>query len=103
MQADSQPEVDAEATKPRGADRAQQAAPLRSPQSSVLSPGKAKARRSAATGREGEEIAARYLVRHGCAILARNWRVGRGEVDIVAECPPYGQATPGDGRELVFI
>jgi len=35
-------------------------------------------------GREGEEKAARHLHRHGYAILDRNARGGRGELDIVA-------------------
>jgi len=64
---------------------------------------KAKARKSADTGREGEEIAARYLSRHGCAILARNWRAGHGEVDIIAGCPPYGHESGSASRELAFI
>jgi putative endonuclease len=64
---------------------------------------KAKARKSADTGREGEEIAARYLSRHGCAILARNWRAGHGEVDIIANCPPYGQESAIASREIAFI
>ncbi|HEX9988491.1 MAG TPA: YraN family protein [Chloroflexia bacterium] len=42
---------------------------------------------SAATGQTGEEVAARYLARQGCAILARNWRANPGEVDIIARCP----------------
>jgi putative endonuclease len=36
-------------------------------------------------GRRGEELAARYLTRHGYRILARNWRCALGEIDIVAE------------------
>ncbi|HET9494784.1 MAG TPA: YraN family protein [Chloroflexia bacterium] len=42
----------------------------------------------AATGREGEDAAARYLEAQGCRVLARNWRANPGEIDIVAECPP---------------
>ncbi|MFD5225345.1 YraN family protein [Microbacterium sp. NPDC058342] len=37
-------------------------------------------------GREGEERAAEYLRLRGYAILARNWRCGQGEIDIVATC-----------------
>ena len=39
------------------------------------------------TGQKGEELAANYLVRQGCKVLARNWRANPGEVDIIAECP----------------
>ncbi len=35
-------------------------------------------------GRLGEELAARFLQRRGLSIIARNRRVGRGEIDIVA-------------------
>ena len=37
-------------------------------------------------GRIGEDLAHRYLRRHGCTIVARNYRTrsGSGEVDIVA-------------------
>jgi putative endonuclease len=52
------------------------------------------------TGRSGEELACGYLERHGCAILARNWRVNIGEVDIVAECPAIEH---GQARELAFV
>jgi len=37
----------------------------------------------AALGRRGEELAARLLARAGYRILARNWRTGRYEIDIV--------------------
>jgi putative endonuclease len=36
-------------------------------------------------GRAGEEKAARYLKRRGYHIIDRNVRIGRGELDIVAE------------------
>ena len=36
------------------------------------------------TGKRGERLAAWYLFFHGCRILARNWRYGRYEIDIVA-------------------
>jgi putative endonuclease len=35
-------------------------------------------------GRVGEELAARYLERRGCAILARNHRTPLGELDLIA-------------------
>jgi len=42
-------------------------------------------------GRRGEDAAAAYLERQGMTIVDRNWRNGRGEIDIVAL----------DGQELV--
>lgn len=44
-------------------------------------------------GARGEDIAARYLERAGWRILARNIRVGHGELDIAAH----------DGTELVIV
>jgi len=41
---------------------------------------------STSLGRSGEDIAARYLSRRGFNIIARNIRLGRGELDIVAYC-----------------
>lgn len=35
-------------------------------------------------GRDGEELASRWLERNGFQVLARNWRQGRNEIDIVA-------------------
>lgn len=35
-------------------------------------------------GKEGELIAANYLTQNGYDILARNWRYGKLEVDIIA-------------------
>jgi putative endonuclease len=45
-----------------------------------------KASRAAGTGtgRAGEELAARLLASEGWTILARNFRAGPGEIDIVA-------------------
>ena len=37
------------------------------------------------TGRQGEEIAAKYLTDKGYKILQRNWYCSTGELDIVAE------------------
>lgn len=44
-------------------------------------------------GKNGEEAAASYLRAHGYTILARNWRHGHNELDIVAE----------KGESLVFV
>lgn len=37
-----------------------------------------------ATGRLGEDLAARHLVEQGLTVLDRNWRCEVGEIDIVA-------------------
>jgi putative endonuclease len=44
-------------------------------------------------GTEGEQHACRYLEALGYALLERNWRHGRHELDIIAR----------DGRHLVFV
>jgi len=44
-------------------------------------------------GTEGENLAARFLEKQGYAILERNYRFDRGEIDLVAR----------DGKELVFV
>ena len=44
-------------------------------------------RRQSLPGRRGEKLAARYLRRHGCKILARNYRCPAGEADIIALDP----------------
>ncbi|MDD4817782.1 MAG: YraN family protein [Victivallaceae bacterium] len=44
-------------------------------------------------GRRGENAAARLLVSKGCDILARDWRRGAGELDIIAR----------DGLMIVFV
>ena len=46
-------------------------------------------------GRLGEDMAHRYLRRHGCTVVARNYRTrsGSGEIDIVA----------WHGQTLVFV
>jgi len=46
-----------------------------------------------ALGKQGEEIAAQYLIKKGFAIIERNWRFRHKEVDIIAR----------DGNDLVFI
>jgi putative endonuclease len=50
-------------------------------------------KRKLSVGRQGEEVAARYLERRGLTILERNWRGPEGELDIVAR----------DGDTLVFV
>jgi putative endonuclease len=40
--------------------------------------------RDAETGRRGEDAAARHLIRRGWRIVARRWRGGGGELDLVA-------------------
>lgn len=45
------------------------------------------------TGAAGEQLACQWLERNGFHILHRNWRQGRGELDIVAR----------DGRFLVVV
>ena len=61
------------------------------------------------TGRHGERVAARYLKRHGCRILARNYRAGRHEIDLIAQEKATGmivfvevktRAEGGQGRPL---
>ncbi|MDA8165282.1 MAG: YraN family protein [Desulfobacteraceae bacterium] len=44
-------------------------------------------------GRQGEELARRHLERHGYRIIACNYRVRFGEIDLIAE----------EGETLVFI
>jgi putative endonuclease len=46
-----------------------------------------------ATGRTGENIAYRHLIRDGFDILERNWRLGKAEIDIIAK----------DEDALVFV
>lgn len=44
-------------------------------------------------GRNGEQLAADYLIGLGLTVLSRNWRCREGELDIVAT----------DGRDLAVI
>ncbi len=36
------------------------------------------------TGKQGEQIAAEFLEKKGWRIAERNWRAGRGEIDLIA-------------------
>ncbi len=38
------------------------------------------------TGRKGEDIACRFLIKNGYYIWKRNWRCKSGELDIIAYC-----------------
>jgi putative endonuclease len=40
---------------------------------------------AARLGEAGENFVASHLIRSGCTILARNWRVREGELDIIAQ------------------
>jgi putative endonuclease len=42
------------------------------------------------SGDEGEEIAAEYIVGKGYEIIERNYRYGKGEIDIIAKDPETG-------------
>ena len=53
----------------------------------------ATANRPQRVGREGEELAARYLCRIGCTIEARNFRTRHGEIDLIVR----------ERRVLVFV
>ena len=44
-------------------------------------------------GREGEALAARHLQQHGLSILARNVRIGGGELDLVCQA----------GETVIFV
>ena len=45
------------------------------------------------TGRQGEDIAAAYLLKNNCRIVERNWVCPTGELDIIAQ----------DGDILIFV
>ena len=60
------------------------------PPTAQVKPG---ARRSARRGAAAEALAADYLVSQGLRLLARNWRVRGGEIDLVC----------ADGATLVFV
>lgn len=41
----------------------------------------------AETGRRGEQAAARYYIGRGCTLLARNYRIREGEIDLILRDP----------------
>lgn len=43
--------------------------------------------RAALLGKDGEEIAANYLIERGYRVLDQNWRIKEGELDLVALAP----------------
>jgi len=47
------------------------------------------------TGRLGEDIAAEYLAKKGYRIAVRNFRAGKGEIDLIA--------WTAEGDQLVFV
>ena len=51
-------------------------------------------------GKEGEDLAAAYLLRKGYTILQRNYRARRGEIDII--CHDNGEVG-GGAPNLVFV
>ena len=64
--------------------------------------GKERGASTGETGEIGERLAAEYLAKKGCVILARNWRAKPGEIDIVARCPLEGTWAVDDGSGLLF-
>ena len=52
-----------------------------------------------AFGRWGEDLAARYLMRKGYTILARNVRTSYGEIDLIAR----QECNSGEGEPPAFI
>jgi putative endonuclease len=50
-------------------------------------------RRAKPLGSQGEDLAAKFLLREGYNILERNVRLGRGEIDIIAR----------DGDTIAFV
>ena len=58
-------------------------------------------------GGRGEDVAALYLRRRGCTILARRWYANPGEIDIIASCPSRPMGTDALSMErsptLAFV
>lgn len=89
--------MEATATKARGtATPAVGVAPSkegRARKESGMRSGMSRGERNAQLGKRGEDAAARFLVRHGYEIAARNWTCAAGEADIIAR----------DGSDVVFV
>lgn len=77
-----------------------------------------RSERSAEIGKNGEDAAAKFLIAHGYTIIARNYRIRGGEIDIVCKradeivfvevktrsCTTYGYPEQGvDSRKGYFI
>ena len=62
-------------------------------------------RRAQATGKQGEELAAQFLESKGFSILARNYRAGREEIDLICSSPLAAsvEAAEDKGGEIVFV
>lgn len=57
-------------------------------------------------GQKGEDIAVRYLKKHGYTILERNFRIRGGEIDIIGIDPSTGSHSASSGQAevtLVFV
>lgn len=52
-------------------------------------------------GQEGEAAAAAFLSEHGLRVLARNWRKGRLELDLV--CEERRAADKRAGKAVIFV
>lgn len=52
-------------------------------------PGLVSGQNPISDGAQAEDYACRYLNKHGCMILERNFRCRRGEIDIIAQAPDY--------------
>ncbi len=59
----------------------------------IVRPTAASRKRAATSGQAAEDIAARYLLRQRLKVVAHNYRVRGGEIDLICE----------DGATLVFV
>jgi len=64
--------------------KAEQTADRSPDEAPTLTPGQTSAQKRSGLGQRGEIVAAHWLQRRGYSILARNWRCGRLELDLVA-------------------
>ena len=56
-----------------------------------------------ALGKKGEELATEYLVGKGFAVLQRNYRIGQGELDIIARHKNFVVFVEVKTRESAFL